>query len=221
MVVVANLSSILLALQAKLLANKLVAESLPVVLRISYMMSIIVTSSATELSSHLASLQRLQLLCQSVNEYHNLLAQACRRSWLTMSLCQHRYILPLVSILLQLSDKFLNLWNEDIFQSLLYRQRYAGVVDILRSKSKVYELLISFEIANLVKLFLNKILHGLNVVVCNLFDILHTLCAILIKIAVNVAQAFEQALVKRSQLWQWQFAERDEIFYFHADTIAY
>ena len=57
MIIVADLSSILLTLQAQLLADELVAESLPVILRISYMMSIVITGSTTELSCKLASLQ--------------------------------------------------------------------------------------------------------------------------------------------------------------------
>ena len=57
MIIVADLSSILLTLQAQLLADELVAESLPVILWISYMMSIVVTGSTTKLSSKLASLQ--------------------------------------------------------------------------------------------------------------------------------------------------------------------
>ena len=57
MIIVADLSSILLTLQAQLLADELVAESFPVILRISYMMSIVITGSTTKLSCKLASLQ--------------------------------------------------------------------------------------------------------------------------------------------------------------------
>ena len=205
MIVVADLSGILFTLQAELLADELVAESLPVILRISNMVGIVITSSTTKLSSKLASLQRLKLFGKTININHDFLTQTCRRRRLSVSLSQHRHILPLVSISLELCNKFLYLWVEALLQSLLDRKRYTGVVDVLRSETEVNELLIVVQSTNLIELLLDEILYGFYVVISNLLNVLDTLSLIFVKVTVDITQALKQRLVERSQLWQRQF----------------
>ena len=202
MIIVADLCGILLALQAQLLAYELVAEGTPVILWISHMMSIVVTSGTTKLSCNLASLQRLELLSETINVNHDFLAQAGWRCRLTMSLSQHRNILPLISVSLELCNQLLYLWVEALFQSLLHRERHTGIVDVLRCQTEVDKLLVGIQATNLVELFLDEVLNGFHVMVGNLLNVFHTLCSLLVEIAVDVTQTLKQLLVERSQLWQ-------------------
>ena len=82
-------------------------------------MGVVVARSATELCCHAALLELAQLLCKAVYVYHYLLAKACRRCRLSVCLGEHRYVFPLVGILLQLCDKFLNEGIICLLQSLL------------------------------------------------------------------------------------------------------
>ena len=82
-------------------------------------MGVIVASCATKLSSHAALLELAQLLGETVYIYHNLLAKACRRCRLAVSLGEHRHVLPLVGILLQLCNELLNERIICLFESLL------------------------------------------------------------------------------------------------------
>ena len=64
------------------------------------------------------------------------------------------------------------------------------------------KLLVSLEPANLVELLLEEILHGLDVVVGNLLNILHVLCRLLVEGAVDVAQTIEKGMIERGELGQ-------------------
>ena len=195
-VVIANLSSILFTLQAQLFTDELVAECLPVELWISYVVGIVVASSTTKLGSDLAGFQRIELFCETIDIHHDFLTQTSRRSWLSVSLCQHWNILPLISIGLQLSNEFLYLRIVHLFQRLLHRERYTGIVDILRCKTEMDKFLISIQASDLIKFFLNKILDCLHIVIGYFFNILHTLCLVLIKITIDVTQTIKKSMVK-------------------------
>ena len=186
-VVVANLCGELLALKAQLLAHKLIAERLPVVLRIGHMMCVIVSSSATKLGGQLASLQLVQLLAQTIGKYHDFFAQACGRCGLSVGLGQHGHIFPLFSILQQLLQQLFYQRIVNLLQCLFNREGHAGVIDVLRGKTEVDKLFISLQTSYLVKFFFDKIFYGLHIVVCHLFDVFHTLCACLVKGSVYVA----------------------------------
>ena len=58
------------------------------------------------------------------------------------------------------------------------------------------------EAAEHVNLLLDEVFHGLHVVVGHRIDVLHALCILLGKPAVDVAQRFKQAVVEAFQLWQ-------------------
>ena len=131
MVIVRYLGSELLALKSELLAYELIAECLPVILRISHTVSVVVARSTTELSGELASLECLELLLKTIYEYHHLLAETCRRCRLSMCFREHWNVFPLFCIVRELLDEFLYLWDEDLCESLLDRKRYACIVDIL------------------------------------------------------------------------------------------
>ena len=64
-----------------------------------------------------------------------------------MGLGEHRYVFPLIGIALKLGDEFFNLGIEDFLKSLLDREGDTGVVDILRSETKMDELLVRLEIS--------------------------------------------------------------------------
>ena len=219
MVVVANLGGILLALQSELLAHKAVAKGLPIVVGISHMVGIVVAGGATKLGGEFAGTKGGQLLLKTVDEDHNLLAQACGRSGLAVGLGEHGHVAPLVGILLQLVNDFFYLGAEDLVERVLHREGHAGIVDILRGKTKVDKLLVGIQTAYLVKLFLDEILDGLDVMVGYHLDILHALGVGLRERQVYLAQAGKQCMVKRRQLGQGQLAQGNEVLDFHTDAI--
>ena len=77
-----------------------------------------------------------------------------------------------------------------------------------------------FTIYRVVYLFLDEVLHGLDVVVGHLLNILHALSVLLSKVAVDVAEGFKQVMVEILQLGQRQFTQRYEVLYLHTNTIA-
>ena len=81
-------------------------------------------------------------------------------------------------------------------QCLLQREWHAGVVDILRSQTEVDELLVGIQASDLVEALLDEILHGLDIVVSDLLDVLDTLSAFLVEVAIDVAQAFEKVVIE-------------------------
>ena len=195
-VVVADLSGPLLTFQAQLLADELVAESLPVVLRISDVMRIVVARRTTKLGCNLAGLQLVQLLRQTIDIHHHLLTQTCGRSGLSVCLGQHWDILPLIGILLKLSDEFLHLWIVHLVECILNAEWHRRIVDILTGQAKMNEFLVIFKVANFVEFLLDEVLHSLHVVIGHLLDVLHTLRISLREVAIDVAQTFEEALVE-------------------------
>ena len=48
----------------------------------------------------------------------------------------------------------------------------------------------------LVKLLFQEIFNSLNIMVRNLFDVLYTLCTLLVEMAIDIAQAFKQTVIK-------------------------
>ena len=166
------------------------------------MVGVEVACGATKLGGHLAGLQLLELLGEAIHKHHDLLAQACGRSRLTVGLGQHGHVFPLIGILLQLVDELFHLRIVHLFKRFLNGKGHAGVVDILRGEAEMDKLLVSLEPANLVELLLNEILHGLDVVVGNLLNILHVLCRLLVEGAVDVAQTIEKGMIERGELGQ-------------------
>ena len=137
-------------------------------------MCIEVTRCAAKLSSHGALFQESQLTFQAVSKHLNFLTQASGRSRLSVRFSQHRDILPLLSVSIQLIDEFLKQRQVSLLHGLLQHQGERGIVNILRSQAKVNELFIFVESAHLVELFFNKVLNGLYIVVCHAFNSLDT-----------------------------------------------
>ena len=185
------------------------------------MVSIVIAGSTTKLGCHLACLQTVELLGKTIDIHHNLLAQTGWRGWLTMSLGKHWYILPLIGIGLQLSYQLLYLWIENILKCFLHRKRHTGIVDVLRGQTEMDKLLVSIQSANLIKLFLDKILYSLDIVVGNLLDILDTLRIILIKVLIYLTQTSKQSRIERSKLRQRQLTQSDKILNLYTNTISY
>ena len=185
------------------------------------MVGVEVSGSTSELGCHRTSLEHLHLFVETICEDHDFLAQTGWRSRLTVGLGEHRHVFPLLSIGLQLLCQFLNLRDVDLVEGILDGERHGCVVNILRCESEVNELLVFLEISEFVELFLDIIFHGLHVVVGYLLDILDARCALLVKLAVYVAEAVEMFVIEVCQLWQRQFAKRYEIFDFHTDAVFY
>ena len=164
------------------------------------MMRIIVTCSSTEFCCYCTRFKDIQLSVQSVNEYHNLLAQSCRRSRLSVSLGKHRNILPFFCIGSKLVYKLLYLRIIFFFQCILDRQRHRSIINILRSKSEMNELFIMLQSAKFVKLLFDKIFHSLDVMVSYTFNLLDTLSVSFREIAVNITQSFKASRIKALQL---------------------
>ena len=140
-VVVADLGGPLFAFQTEFLAHELIAKRLPVILGISNVVGVVVACGTAKLGCHLASLQLVQLLGQTIDIHHHLLAQTSGRSGLSMCLCQHGDVFPLISILFELCNEFLHLRVIDFCQRLLDGERHRCIVDVLTGQSKVNKFL--------------------------------------------------------------------------------
>ena len=187
-VVVRNLCGPLFALQSEFLANELIAKLAPVVLGISHVVGIIVTCSTTELCGNRRVLQCTQLFFQAIHEYHNLFTQTGGGGRLTVCLGQHRDVLPLLGIVVQLLDEFLHHRIVHLFQSLFNRKRYTGVVDVLRSQSEVDKLFgLSGKTTERTDFFLDEVLYGLHVVIRGLLYLLHAGSILLREVTIDVA----------------------------------
>ena len=143
------------------------------------MVSVVVACRASKLGCYLASLELRELFCKAIHIHHNLLAEACRRGWLTVSLSEHRYVLPLLGILLQLSYELLHLRVEHLIEGILHSERHRRVVDVLAGESEVDKLLICVKSADAVQFFLYEIFHCLDVMVGDLLYVLHSLGIVL------------------------------------------
>ena len=82
------------------------------------------------------------------------------------------------------------------------------------------KLLITVQTANLVKLLLDKILHGLDIVVRGLLYLLHAGSILLTEIAVDITETVKDTVVEISKLRQWELTESDEILYLHTHTVS-
>ena len=185
------------------------------------MVGIEIACCTAKLGRNLRGLQRFELLGKAVDVNHHFLSQTRRRCRLPVSLGQHRNVAPLIGILLQLGDELFHLRIIHLVQGFLQQQRGCGVVDILRGKAKMDEFLERFQPAYLVKLLFQEIFHGLDIMVRHLFDVLHALCMLLVKAAIDVAQAFKKAVVKPFKLRKRKLTKAYEILNLNTDTIAY
>ena len=191
-------------------------------------MGVEVTRGTAKLSRELTSTELCQLLLETIDEDHYLLTQS--RGWcrLSVSLREHRHVLPLFCIVAQLFHQLLHCRTIYLLKSLFDRQRYAGVVDILRGKTKVDEFLIlvergmwSVECAlKSIELLFDEVLHRLHVVVGCLLNGLHTLGILLREVTVDITQLLKQCMVEACQLRQRQLAKRDEILYLHTHAVT-
>lgn len=64
------------------------------------------------------------------------------------------------------------------------------------------KLLITVQTANLVKLLLDKILHGLDIVVRGLLYLLHAGSILLTEVAVDITETVKDTVVEIGKLWQ-------------------
>ena len=108
-----------------------------------------------------------------------------------MGLGQHRNVLPLLGIIVQLLNQLLHHRIVNLLQSLLDRKGNAGVVNVLRCEAEVDELLVALETAHGVELLLDKVLYGFYVVVSNRLNVFHTLCISGCEITVDVTKLIE------------------------------
>ena len=83
------------------------------------------------------------------------------------------------------------------------------------------EFFVSLESADGIEALFDEIFHGLDVVVRHALDFLDTCGIGFGKGAVDITQAREEVVGKGCQLWQWQFAKCDEVFYLDAYAVAY
>ena len=199
-VIIGNLSRIFFTLQAQLLCDKFIAESFPVILRISHVMRIVITRSATKFSGYRASLQRSQLTFQTVHEHHHLFSQTSGRSRLPVRLGKHRDIRPLFRIRTELGYQFLYLRIIHLLQSLFHRQRNRSIVNILWSQPEVDKFFVIIHSTQLVKFFFQEILHSLHVMIRHAFNILDASGVGFGKVTVDVPQCLEHALIHPFQL---------------------
>ena len=113
-----------------------------------------------------------------------------------MRLGQHGNVFPFDSIVVKLFYQFFQQRIVDLFKRLFYRKRYTGIINILGGKAKMNKLFICIKTANLIKLFLNIILYGLHIMICDFLDVFHTLSILRSQCTVNVAKPFKKRVIK-------------------------
>ena len=211
----------MLALEAEFLAEEILSELWPVDVRIGHVVGVEVASGTAEFcrKGHIA--QSAQLLLETVDVDHHLLAKTRRRCRLSVSTGQHGHVAPLLSVIVKLLNKLLQQRNVDIVDSLLEREGYSSVVDVLRSETEMNEIEVNRLSRSQCQLLLDKILHCLDVVVGDGLNLFHTLCIALRELLIDIAQHGESVMRKVSQLRQRQLAKGNEIFYLNTHTIAY
>ena len=186
------------------------------------MMSIIVTSSTTELGSDGRFLQGTQLLLKAIDVDHHLLTETSRRRRLSMGLGQHGHVTPLFSIVVKLFNQLLNEGIINVGKCFLDTKGYGSIVNILRGKSEMDELLgLSGESAQRIATLLDEILNSFNIMVSDTLNSLHTKCILCRKVTIDVSEGFKETMIKTFKLGKRQFTKRDEILYLHTDTITY
>ena len=83
------------------------------------------------------------------------------------------------------------------------------------------KLLKTLHATNGIKTFFYKIFNGFHVVVRRLLNLLNPASISLAEILINLTQTAKKRSIKVFQLRQRQFAQGNEIFNFHTDTVAH
>ena len=104
------------------------------------MVGVEVAGSTAELGSEGHIAQGAQLLLQTVDVDHHLLAKACGRCRLSVSAGEHGHVAPLLGVVVKLLNKLLQQGDVDIVDCLLEREGHSGVVDVLRGEPEVNEI---------------------------------------------------------------------------------
>ena len=100
-------------------------------LRVSYSMGVEVPCGTAELRCVRQCFERLELLLQAVDVDLDFLTEARGGGWLPVGTCQHRYVLPLRGVELELIDQSAELRQEDVLDSFADHQREGRIVDVL------------------------------------------------------------------------------------------
>ena len=119
----------------------------------------------------------------------------------------------------ELLAQFRQCGGANLRQCLLDRQRDGRVVDVLRRKAEVDELLEGAQ-PQRIHLLLKQIFDGFHVVIGRSFDLLDAFGVGGREVAVESAQLLEGGRVDPFQLGQRQFAQGDEILHLDADAVA-
>ena len=112
--------------------------------------------------------------------------------WSPRTSGQHRDILPLFGIVVELLDELLHQGIVYLLERLLDRKGHRGIVDVLGSEAEMNKLFVLFETAHGIETLLDKILHGLHVVVGYLLNVFHPLGISRCKLAINVTELVKQ-----------------------------
>ena len=139
---------------------------------------------------------------------------------MSVGMGQHRNFLPLLGIVFQNLLYLQKLREIHILHSFFQAQRNGRIVDVLAGQPEVNKLL-ELLYFQLLEFLLDEVLDSLNIVVCNLFDILNLLRLLYSKILVNLSQRRELAFREALQLRKRDAAKGDEILDFHPDTVSY
>ena len=118
-------------------------------------------------------------------------------------------------------DEFLQQGHVALLHSLLEHEREGSVVDVLRSETKVYELLVGIQTADGIKLFLDEIFDSLHVVVCDALYLLDAVAIGLGEVLIQSSERSKMLVGESGQLRQRQLAKADEVFYLYANSVLH
>ena len=173
-------------------------------------MGVEVPRSTAELRCVRQCFERLELLLQAVDVDLDFLAEARGGGWLPVSTCQHRYVLPLRSIELELIDQPTKLRQEDVLDSFADHQREGRIVDVLGGEPEVDELLLIAQ-AEGIELLLDEVLDGLDVVIRHALDLLDSEGILGGEAQIDIVEAVCAVLAEdTTEVWEL-FAEGDEV----------
>ena len=184
-------------------------------------MGIVVARGTAELGALRHRFEQGQLFFEAVAEHAHFLAQAGGGGGLAVGLGQHGDLLPLFGTGVEGVDHRLQLRDVDFRQAVLEHEGEGGVVDVLRGQPEMHELLVNIQSADSIKLLLDEVFNGFDIVVGDTLDVLDALCVGFRKFGVEAAQPWKQGRIKALELGKGKFAKGNEILNLHADTILH
>src|SRR5688572_32211686 len=153
-------------------------------------MGIEITSGSSKFCTEWNSNKLLYLVLDSLHKNHYFLTESCRARRLTMGMCQHWDSLPGVSQQFEFSVQVKKSGQVFILDCMFPKEWDCGIVYVLGGKTEMNPFCVFLTLV-LFQFILNVILHGFDVVVGNIFNLLYFLRVFQPEILSQAVQVFD------------------------------